>query len=62
MVDPPSAYTPSYYDERVGLSAPEGVYGKELHSNQTPHWPNHDPGPNPVHKPDTYICSDAGPY
>ena len=37
MVDPPSAYTPSYYDERVGLSAPEGVYGKELHSNQTPH-------------------------
>jgi len=34
MVDPPVVYTPTYYDETVGLPAPEGVYGKELHSNK----------------------------
>ena len=41
MVDPvgadaaiPAAYTPTYYDEQVGLPAPEGVYGKEVHSTK----------------------------
>jgi len=33
MVDPPAVYAPTYYDEAVGLPAPEGVYGKKLHSN-----------------------------
>ena len=38
MVDPnpadPAVYAPTYYDETVGLPAPEGVYGKEVHSTK----------------------------
>ena len=30
-----AAYTPTYYDEAVGLPAPEGIYGKEVHSTKT---------------------------
>ena len=39
MVDPnpaeTAAYTPTYYDEVVGLLTPEGIYGKEMHSTKT---------------------------
>jgi hypothetical protein len=38
MVDPnpadPAVYAPTYYDETVGLPAPEGVYVKEVHSTK----------------------------
>ena len=36
MTDADATYTPSYYDEGVvGLPAPEGVYGTEIHSTST---------------------------
>ena len=34
MATPPAPYTPHYYDETVGLPAPEGLYGKDLHSTK----------------------------
>ena len=30
----PVVYTPTYYDETVGLPSPEGVYGKEVHDTK----------------------------
>ena len=35
MADANAAYAPSYYDEMVGLPAPEGVYSKEIHSTKS---------------------------
>ena len=35
MADADAAYAPSYYDETNGLPAPEGVYGKEIHSTKS---------------------------
>ena len=35
MTDADATYTPSYYDEVVGLPAPEGVYGTEIHRIST---------------------------
>ena len=35
MADADAAYAPTYYVETDGLLAPEGVYGKELHSTKS---------------------------
>ena len=35
MADENETYTSSYYDEGVGLPAPEGVFGTEIHRSST---------------------------